>query len=54
MANAGRSRRCAPAAYLELERQLPRPLQEYEAVLDALALNEAMAAVVAREGQAKG
>jgi len=36
--------------YLELERRLPRPLREYEVVLDAL--NEAMRAVVDAEAQA--
>ena len=40
------------AAYLELERQLPGPLQEYEAILDAL--NEAMGAVVAARGAEVG
>lgn len=40
------------AAYLELERQLPQPLREYEVVLDAL--NEAMSAVVAAEPRATG
>ena len=40
------------AAYLELERQLPRPLREYEAILDAL--NDAMNAIVAAEAPATG
>ncbi|MEO5633804.1 MarR family winged helix-turn-helix transcriptional regulator [Gaiella sp.] len=40
------------AAYLELERQLPRPLHEVEAVLDVL--NEAMSAVAGQDDQAKG
>lgn len=40
------------AAYLALERELARPLQEYEAILDTL--NEAMSAMVAVGGQAEG
>jgi len=40
------------AAYLELERLLPRPLREYEAMLDAL--NDALSAVVAAEARTTG
>lgn len=40
------------AAYLELEQQLPRPLHEVEAVLDAL--NEALTAVVDAKARTTG
>ena len=40
------------AAYLELERQLPGPLHEFEAILDTL--NDALGAVVVAETRATG